>query len=440
MKIAIIGAGWYGCHIALELKKEGHDVELFEKSSTIFSGISGSYGIRLHRGPHYPRSDKTREFCQNAYDEFIQLYPELIVKHSFSHYALGIKDALGYASKVDKTRFSKVCKETKNCEEVTIASTPYQSLQTVFNLDEPSIALGQRLRRFFERRLREAGINIHINCSINSIQSNSDDVLIEDHQKNRYLFDYVVNATSFKEHTLNLSNSRLPIDLKISYQVCASLIYRDTAPGNKPFSWIVMDGWFPCVMPVVQSDQHDGQYILTHGCYTIMATCESVEEAQNTLDSYTDEYMNQKSRIPAEKDMQRYWPDFFERFQYIGWKGAVIAKPKTKSEFRAAITFMEERVIYIVPGKVSNVINAADETKQLLTQKNCINHYGVEYVKNGVLDTSKKEIEKHPEPGEQSTVNLNTNNSAFPNNYKHQFFTPTTKKSAQDNIGAAKRL
>ena len=41
MKIAIIGAGWYGCHLALVLKEEGHDVTVFEKNSEIFRGASG---------------------------------------------------------------------------------------------------------------------------------------------------------------------------------------------------------------------------------------------------------------------------------------------------------------------------------------------------------------------------------------------------------------
>ena len=32
MKICVIGAGWFGCHIATKLIDEGHSVKIFEKN------------------------------------------------------------------------------------------------------------------------------------------------------------------------------------------------------------------------------------------------------------------------------------------------------------------------------------------------------------------------------------------------------------------------
>lgn len=93
MKIAVIGGGWYGCHIARVLKLAGHDVTLFESHEQIFRGISGRFGIRLHAGPHYPRSEKTRKSCREGFAEFANTYPELVVKHAYSIYGLGTLDA-----------------------------------------------------------------------------------------------------------------------------------------------------------------------------------------------------------------------------------------------------------------------------------------------------------------------------------------------------------
>ena len=49
MNIAIIGAGWYGLHIASKLTEGGHLITIFEKSDRIFSGASGnnhpSFGV-----------------------------------------------------------------------------------------------------------------------------------------------------------------------------------------------------------------------------------------------------------------------------------------------------------------------------------------------------------------------------------------------------------
>ena len=95
MDIGIIGGGWYGCHVAVALSKKGHKVTLFEKSSDVFQGVSGDFGQRLHKGPHYPRSFETRESCRRSHNEFLERYPELVVKHEYSTYALGITDSIG---------------------------------------------------------------------------------------------------------------------------------------------------------------------------------------------------------------------------------------------------------------------------------------------------------------------------------------------------------
>ena len=50
MKIAIIGGGWTGCHLAISLSKLGHDVTILERNTDIFQGVSGNFGIRLHKG------------------------------------------------------------------------------------------------------------------------------------------------------------------------------------------------------------------------------------------------------------------------------------------------------------------------------------------------------------------------------------------------------
>jgi hypothetical protein len=99
MKIAIVGAGWYGCHLALKLKKAGHSVVLLEKNSDISMQISGKFGIRLHLSPHYPRSDATTNNCRNNFEKFKNEYSDLIVEHDYSIYGLGNFDADGLPSK-----------------------------------------------------------------------------------------------------------------------------------------------------------------------------------------------------------------------------------------------------------------------------------------------------------------------------------------------------
>lgn len=48
MKIAIIGAGWIGCHLAHKLKNN-HKITIYDKED-IFSGSSSNNQNRLHLG------------------------------------------------------------------------------------------------------------------------------------------------------------------------------------------------------------------------------------------------------------------------------------------------------------------------------------------------------------------------------------------------------
>ena len=74
MKIRILGAGFYGCHIAKELRADGHEVEVWEIEDRIFANASGGIPARLHIGAHYPRSRATRAACLDHNSEFMQRY------------------------------------------------------------------------------------------------------------------------------------------------------------------------------------------------------------------------------------------------------------------------------------------------------------------------------------------------------------------------------
>ncbi len=150
-KVLFIGAGWSGCHTALALKKEhpAWDIYIFEKNADIFSGISGLFGIRLHRGPHYPRSKETREACHKGFIKFNEDYPKLINDHAYSIYGLGNKDATGKPPKVTVKQFSAVCQEFGNAREIQPEKWNFKNLDYAVDIDEPSVVVGKPLRRFF---------------------------------------------------------------------------------------------------------------------------------------------------------------------------------------------------------------------------------------------------------------------------------------------------
>ena len=72
MKIAIIGAGFYGSYFSLNLKKinKNIQIDLFDKNREILSEAAMHNQSRLHLGFHYPRSPETIRQTLLGYDLF----------------------------------------------------------------------------------------------------------------------------------------------------------------------------------------------------------------------------------------------------------------------------------------------------------------------------------------------------------------------------------
>lgn len=408
-KIAVIGAGWYGAHTAISLAEKGYDVTLYEKNPKIFNEISGNFGIRLHAGPHYPRSKKTRESCIRGFNEFKQRYPELVITNSYSRYGLGELDADNMPSKVGIDIFKSVCQESKKCDPVDLQANGYSNLISAMDIEEASIAVGHRVRNFFEKRLTATGVKLVCNFNVTKLDERGDKIAVVNQNNSEKLYDYVVNTTSYQ----SLLENDIPFNLDIVYQPCLALIYQDKFESLQPLSFIVVDGWFPCIMPLddkANDEFYKRSYILTHGKWTIMGSFKSVSDAKNCLNEINDEFIKNKIKSFCESEMDRFWPEFSQRFQYTGWKGAVLAKIKTNKEFRSAVTFEKNKIIYVIPGKVSNIFDVEREVVSLIEQKNMLIENNFKYIQGGVLHESIQEITEKFDASKPNTCTLQTFN------------------------------
>lgn len=424
-KIAVIGGGWYGCHIALVLKLAGNDVTLFESGEDIFRGISGKFGIRLHVGPHYPRSEKTRKSCREGYAEFLKTYPDLVVEHAYSVYGLGKRDANNEPPKVDLKTFQEVGKEVKNSREIDPTKWGYRELHSAFDVEEPSILVGNLLREKFRAYLHKAGVKIVYNFNVHRLIRWKGTKTLVMGNSCMGVFDYAVNTTSYQA-LLPPPEPSLPFDLNIVYQPCLALVYEDRLSKTMslpPFSFIVMDGWFPCIMPYIQEKEDREvtgstfrKYIVTHGKFTIMGSFKTAQEGRTCLAQIDEKFIATHVQPQCETEMERFWPLFGarmpnsteRRFKYVGWKGDVLAKIKTNREFRSAITFAREGVVYVIPGKISNIFDTGRETISLISNQNVL-HQGVyQYVRNGALHDGVSEILEAIDPKIRNTCTLQT--------------------------------
>lgn len=419
--VAIIGLGWYGAQCALHLSQSGaYDVTVFEQNQTLFSGISGTFGVRLHIGPHYPRSEETRENCRQGRSEFQETYPELINEHSHSIYSVGKRDVENKPSKVSSAQLRSICQEalTPGYKEIELATSDFSNeLESAFDIpEEASLALGPRLRQYFNEQLSHSSVTIKYNYEVSKItpKDGKYELIATTSIQNNHItaqtilcFDRVINATSFKAHVPRA----LPNPLKIIYQVCLALVYEALNPPEKPKSFIAMDGLFPCVMPYDLRNTDVGRvnyYILTHAKYTNIMTADNLNEADNFLKGEVPSLLPEIKKL-SEADIVRFWPSFSSEFTYIGYRGVVLVKPAAETEFRSAITFEEKGIIHIIPGKVGDIFHVAREVETLI--ENNPDHIKQDgefrYVKDGVLDKGKKELAL-PLSGDRNTSGLQT--------------------------------
>ena len=102
MKIAIIGAGFFGATAALKLSKS-HDVDLFEKKKDILNGASKINQFRFHLGFHYPRSKKTLDEIKASYKLFSNFFSNKVFEKTSNYYGVSNK-----GSKISNNLYLKI--------------------------------------------------------------------------------------------------------------------------------------------------------------------------------------------------------------------------------------------------------------------------------------------------------------------------------------------
>lgn len=434
-KVAIIGAGWYGGHTALEISKFFKEmfkwtnvevtVTVYEKNSKILDATSGNFGVRLHLGPHYPRSKETRESCIRGYDKFLEIYPELVTKHGQSLYAVGDRDIDGNVSKVNAEEFNALVDEHNSFKIKELNQfKEYEHVETILDTGEMNIMIGSKLRDAFMGYFEKEKVEIKLNTEIERIVTNADGkVFITTKGGVTEEFDAVINATSYQQF---LPNRPLLFGMELVYQSCVGLLYEDMQEEEKgpANGLIIMDGWFPCMVHYDKEGENGrSRFLLTHAKLTNLNSCKTAEEARTLLfqELATPGFLSEVEE-PARKHMDRFYPGFSDRFKFIKCQSTVHAKISSNTDFRETVVFndKESNIIHIVPGKIANVTDAAEDILKLLapiltpalcpeaSNSQILSENGYEYVDGGTLSRSKQEVSQKPTDPARSTYVLQT--------------------------------
>ena len=360
-KIAVVGAGWYGCHLASELIRMGEDVTIFEQSDKVFNGSSGFNQFRLHLGFHYPRSSKTRAQVVESYRRFVDRYPHLIYPVTKNVYGIANVESM-----VDYNTYRIIMEH--DCpvpfEELDPAAFGLTNLEGALLCQEGAL-LAKEPQRFFEALLRDY---IMYNSRINSVRS----VVNESDEPtgvevNGQFFDWCLDCTYGQ--LMGFAGTA------IYYEPCLTLIYhrKDKNVRHLSEAITVMDGQFVSLFPYFE-DYADARgdlrrlHTLTHVKYTHLAKFDNFQDAKQFVANFTAQDA-EALRPKFEAEIMKYLPNFKERFDYQSYFLSYKTKTPSSADARETMCEVNGRVLSVMSGKVNTIFEAEDFVMSVLGYK-----------------------------------------------------------------------
>lgn len=311
-KIAIIGAGWVGCHLANNLR-EKNDVTLYEKNE-IFSGSSFYNQNRLHLGYHYSRSSHTRNLCKNTFIQFYNDYSDMVEDVKQNIYSVPIDDSL-----IDFNTYLKIFEDFDTHKVIEI-----KNLKHI----EGSILVQEKYinpiksKLFFQNKLLD--LIVYDEISENSILTLKKD------------FNLVINATN---------NNLFSIKNNIFSENCTILLYKKIK--NSEFDALTLvDGKLMSIYPY---DLNSNLYSLTDVEFTPQSSL-SVEILKNKM----------------ENKILKYYDNFLNDFRYHSYVKSIKYKVKNLSDTRVPLITQKENIINCFTGKIQGIYLIESYIKNLL--------------------------------------------------------------------------
>ena len=238
MKVAIVGAGFYGTYIGYKLSKiKNIDVEIFEKNKNICLEVAQSNQYRLHTGFHYPRSVNTINQTINGYRLFLKEFKNFVTFPEENLYLINKKSKISL--KNYKSIFAKLKVPYKEIDLNKYNKyIKINNFQGGLNTKEGVIKI-KKIIAFFKKEIKNK-LKVHFNSKVIKIDNLNGSIFTK--TKNYRNYDLIIN-TSYCCPNLGLNKKKF--SLKYETTGMAKLIN----PFKKSMGITVMDGSFCSLYP-----------------------------------------------------------------------------------------------------------------------------------------------------------------------------------------------
>lgn len=329
MKIAIVGGGWLGCHIANKLKDKGIKINLFEELD-IFSGSSFYNQNRLHKGFHYSRNQKTRKLCYDTFDRFLNDYNNLVEDIENNYYLIPTDNSL-----IDYGTFKSIF----NYENISFIESELSSFKNI----EGSIIVDEKYinpvkaKEYFKTQLKN-------------------DIIIrkiypEELKQLSKEYDYVINVTN---NLLNLSK-------ECYFELSLTLVY-DKIMKDDFGSITMVDGPLFSIYPFKPN-----QYTITDVQYTPLYTSPSVDDI-NTFKYELGKELIDPIKQKIEDKIKYYYSNFNKNFKYNSYYTSIKVKRYSASADRYPIITKQKNIINCITGKIQGIYILEDYINEIINR------------------------------------------------------------------------
>lgn len=330
LSVGVIGAGWYGCHIAVSLRALGLDVDVFEQHGRPLHEASGNNQFRLHLGFHYPRHHTTRVQSRDGFMRFVERYPNLSREVAENIYAVPREDSL-----IDFATYRLIMTSSgidyREVRETSIALHGVDGLM----LAGERVLLIDRARRYFAGRL---GRHLHLGTRIGHVEDRADGVYLDGAR-----YDILVDATW---------GHRAGLPMRFFYEPTILLYYETSGPFP---AVTLVDGPLCSIYPT----EDPGLYTLSSVPHTPLGQVDDAAAARRLRDGVTGEMVAAKARL-MEEQILRYVPGFRDRFRLVGPQVSIKTKPVGRFDDRSCYVFHRGRTFTVMSGKIDTIFFAVE--------------------------------------------------------------------------------
>lgn len=370
--VIVVGAGVFGCALAIQLGEQGHSVLLVEREKQPLTRASFHNQARVHQGYHYPRSMLTAMRSRINFSRFVADYGDCVDQTRPAYYALARS-----FSKVNAYQFRRFCEcigAVARPAPSAIKSLFHRRLiEEVYHVEEP-VFNADRLRERLLEQIARSRVQLGTHLEVVQLSRDEDGMgaslrhMGAPERVDRVKTKLVLNCTYSGLNGLLRRSNLETYTLKHELTEMA-LVSLPESLSNLCIT--VMDGPFFSLMPF---PARPGLHTLSHVRYTPHFSWWERGPADPSLPSGTSWPQlarEQRSNFRYMKaDAARYVPALAQAQHHDSIWEIKTLLPRSEVDDSRPILFscntQHESVISVLGGKVDNLYDAQDKLREHL--------------------------------------------------------------------------